>query len=131
MKENQIENNKSELIIINRYEVEEALAKILFYIKVSMLYKPYEEYKEYFKELLKIVDKWIKYFVENNDLLKMSEKEVLKAKKIISKIPFDAYDGIYFEEIVNWLDIVIYYGSCPIGKKINENSIIRKDKRYK
>ena len=118
--------NESNISKINRYDIEEALAKLLFYIKASLLCKEYEPYKNQFEGLLKIANKWLNYYVENNDLHQMTDEEAYQAYVLRDEIPFDAYMGGYYEEVETFLDVVIYYGNCPIGVQFNEHLIKRK-----
>lgn len=115
------------LKVITYYEVEEALAKLLFYVKTSTLYNGYKPYKEIFEKILKIVEKWVEYYVENADLLKISNEEVISINEYMHQIPFEVYQlGNYYEEIDIWLTTVIYYGSCPINEEYNDTLIKRK-----
>lgn len=100
--------------IIKNREVEDALARLYFMTKLSVLEPSYKDYHKYFLNMLVIVEKWLQYYVEDNDLHRISEKEAITIKKYRDSIPFDAYDEIYFEEVVNYIDIVLYYASCPI-----------------
>ena len=119
--------NTDKFKIVKFYEIEEALAKLQFYIKLSILYKPYNNYKNTFEKMLKIVETWIGYYVEDENLLKMTDEEVIKIKELAEQIPFEAYNlGNYYEEIDTWLTSVIYYGSCPINEEFNEGLIKRK-----
>ena len=114
---------------INKYyEVEEALAKLLFYTKLSFYYKEYDKYKNYFKEIFKISKKWLIYYAEDKSLERMTNEEVITAKKILNQIPHEAYHGDYFEEVETFLDVVIYYGSCPINEYFDETKISKKGK---
>lgn len=113
--------------IVKFYEIEEALAKLLFHLKLSTLYKPYNDYKDIFEEMLKIVEVWIGYYAENENLLKMTDEEVIRIKELSEQIPFEAYNiGNYYEEIDTWLTSVIYYGSCPVNEEYDESLIKRK-----
>lgn len=115
--------------ILKKYEVEEALAKLLFYLEASINYKPYEKYKILLKKMLDITNKWMQYYLETENLLNMTDKEVDEIKELFNQISFDAYNlGDYFEEIEIWLEVVIYYGSCPVNQEYDESLIIRKGK---
>ena len=98
-----MENNKN-------YEIEEALAKLYFYINICLLDKNYEQFYNEYKKLLKIVKKWNKYYAKNRNLNKISNKEINNFKDIFYNIPFKDYTGFYYFEYVDaFLDKVIYY----------------------
>ncbi len=119
------ENN---LKILTRYEIETALAKLIFYLLASSKYEPYKEYKNKFEEMLEIVMLWVKYYVDNDNLLNMTDDEVISIQKLMDEIPNDAWNGDYFEEVDIWLSTVIFYGSCPVNQEYDESKIIRKGK---
>ena len=120
---NEIENN---MVQITKFEVENALSKLLFYVQASINYKPYSKFKVLFENILKIVKKWIEYYVEDNNLLRMTDSEVDEINKYLNQVSFDAYNGDFYEEVDTWLSVVIYYGSCPIDKEFDETLIKRK-----
>ncbi len=114
-------SESEDIRILTRFEIENALAKLLFNITASIVHNPYKEYKGKFKDILKIVNKWISYYVENNDLLKMTDEEVIEARSLIKSIPFEAFHiGDFYEEIEIWFDVVVFYGSCPVGEKFKQ-----------
>ena len=119
------ENN---LKILTRYEIETALAKLIFYLLASSKYEPYKKYKNKFEEMLEIVMLWVKYYVDNDNLLNMTDDEVISIQKLMDEIPNDAWNGDYFEEVDIWLSTVIFYGSCPVNQEYDESKIIRKGK---
>ena len=108
-------------------ELEDALARLYFMAKLSLLEPSYKDYHKYFSDIFMIVEKWLQYYVEDNDLHRVSEKETVTIKKYRDSIPFDAYDKIYFEEVVNYIDIVLYYASCPINENFDGSNIIKKE----
>lgn len=117
----------NKLRTVTFYEVEEALAKLMFYIKSSLTFKKYENYKDILKEMLEIVETWVKYYVDNRNLLSMTDEEVVKINELYNQIPVESFIlEDYFDEIDIWLTVVIYYGSCPINEKFDENLIKRK-----
>lgn len=120
---NKIENN---MVQVTKFEVEHALSKLLFYVVASINYKPYSEFRESFENILKVLEKWIAYYVEDNNLLRMTDSEVDKVNEYLNQIPFEAYNGDFYEEIDTWLSVVVYYGSCPIDKDFDESLIKRK-----
>ena len=115
------------LKILTRYEIETALAKLIFYLLASSKYEPYKEYKSKFEEMLEIVMVWVKYYVDNNNLLSMTDDEVINIQKLMAEIPSVAWSGDYFEEVDTWLSTVIFYGSCPVNQEYDESKIIRKE----
>ncbi len=117
---------KKKLKIITRHELEEALAKLFFYINISLKYEQYKTYRKNFADLLKIVNKWLMYYSEDNNLKRVTNEEVIMACTYLDKMPFDAYGGDYYEEVETWLDVVIYYSSCPIGMEFNSEEIVIK-----
>lgn len=109
------------------YEVEEALAKLMFYVKASLVFKEYEIYKDILEEMLEIVETWVKYYVDNRNLLNMTDEEVIKINDLFNQIPVDTVTlEDYLDEIDIWLTVVIYYGSCPINEEFDESLIKRK-----
>lgn len=120
---NKIENN---IVQVTKFEVENALSKLLFYVVASINYKPYSEFKQSFENILNILQKWITYYVEDNNLLRMTDSEVDKVNEYLNQVPFDAYNGDFYEEVDTWLSAVIYCGSCPIDKDFDETLIKRK-----
>lgn len=113
---------------ITRLEVETGLAKLLFYTKVSLYYEPYLPYQDIFKKILNIVEKWLTYYANDGNLSNMSDTEAKSIIDLVNKVPADAYSCDYYEELENWVDIVIYYGSCPLNEVFDENKIILKGK---
>lgn len=111
---------------ITTIQIEEALSKLLFNITASIKDKHYQEYKELFESMLNIVNKWIDYYVEDKNLLRITDKEVDDINNYMNKIPFEAYNGDYYEEVDTWLTVVIYYGSCPVNIDFDESKIVRK-----
>lgn len=113
---------------LTRNNVEHALSKLLYNLTASTLYKPYKKYSEHYEKVLQITKNWILYFIENNNLLKMTSEEVREARKCLDKIPFgEAFmNGDFSEEIDIWFDVVVYMGSCPIEKEFDPQLIIRK-----
>ena len=116
---------------ITRLEVETGLAKLLFYTKVSVYYEPYLPYRDIFEKILNIVEKWLTYYATDGDLSKMTDVEAKSIIKLVDEIPIEAYCGDYYEEIENWVDIVIYYGSCPLNEAFDESKITLKGKNEK
>lgn len=117
----------NKLRTITFYEVEESLAKLMFYIKASLNFKKYENYKGILKEMLEIVETWVKYYVDNRNLLSMTDEEVVKINELYNQIPVESFIlEDYFDEIDIWLTVVIYYGSCPINEEFDESFIKRK-----
>ncbi len=82
--------------------------------------------KSKFEEMLEIVMVWVKYYVDNNNLLSMTDDEVINIQKLMAEIPSVAWSGDYFEEVDTWLSTVIFYGSCPVNQEYDESKIIRK-----
>lgn len=115
---------------ITKYELEEALSKLLFNVSASIYYKPYLQYQDAFIKILNILNVWVSYYVENGNLLKMSDEEVNNINNAFNSIPFDAYNGEFYEEVDTWLTVVIFYGSCPIGIEFDENMVTRKGKKH-
>lgn len=101
---------------ITTIEIENALSRLLFNVLASTKYKPYKNYKKLFENILKIIEKWVLYYVEDGNLLRITDDEVNEINRNINEIPFDAYNGDFYEEIDTWLTVVIYYGSCPVNK---------------
>lgn len=116
---------------ITRLEVETGLAKLLFYTKVSVYYEPYLPYRDIFEKILNIVEKWLTYYATDGDLSKMTDDEAKSIIKLVDEIPVEAYCCDYYEEIENWVDIVIYYGSCPLNEAFDESKITLKGKNKK
>lgn len=116
---------------ITRLEVETGLAKLLFYTKVSVYYEPYLPYRDIFEKILNIVEKWLTYYATDGDLSKMTDVEAKSIIKLVDEIPVEAYCYDYYEEIENWVDIVIYYGSCPLNEAFDESKITLKGKNEK
>lgn len=116
---------------ITRLEVETGLAKLLFYTKVSVYYEPYLPYRDIFEKILNIVEKWLTYYATDGDLSKMTDDEAKSIIELVDEIPVEAYCYDYYEEIENWVDIVIYYGSCPLNEAFDESKITLKGKNEK
>lgn len=116
---------------ITRLEVETGLAKLLFYTKLSVYYEPYLPYRDIFEKILNIVEKWLTYYATDGDLSKMTDDEAKSIIKLVDEIPVEAYCYDYYEEIENWVDIVIYYGSCPLNEAFDESKITLKGKNEK
>lgn len=116
---------------ITRLEVETGLAKLLFYTKVSVYYEPYLQCRDIFEKILNIVEKWLTYYATDGDLSKMTDDEAKSIIKLVDEIPVEAYCYDYYEEIENWVDIVIYYGSCPLNEAFDESKITLKGKNEK
>ena len=116
---------------ITRLEVETGLAKLLFYTKVSVYYEPYLPYRDIFEKILNIVEKWLTYYATDGDLSKMTDDEAKSIIKLVDEIPVEAYCYDYYEEIENLVDIVIYYGSCPLNEAFDESKITLKGKNEK
>ena len=116
---------------ITRLEVETGLAKLLFYTKVSVYYEPYLPYRDIFEKILNIVEKWLTYYATDGDLSKMTDDEAKSIIELVDEIPVESYCYDYYEEIENWVDIVIYYGSCPLNEAFDESKITLKGKNEK
>jgi len=78
-------------------EVETALAKLLFYIHISLIYEPYKKYTKELNGLLDITKKWIIYYAKDRCLQKLSDEEVIEGQRLLDSIPFEAYEGLYYE----------------------------------
>ncbi|MBE6141098.1 MAG: hypothetical protein E7172_06205 [Firmicutes bacterium] len=78
---------------ISKRKDDEAFAKSLFYVKSAILFDMYKEYKSCFENILKVLEKWLDYYIKDGNLLIISDEEV---------------------EI--WLTILMYYGSCRKGE---------------
>lgn len=113
--------------IIKNSEVEKDLSYLYFNAKMSSIVLP--EYMEILKKILTILDNMIKYYAEDKNLSRVTEEEVEELLSYRDLIPFDAYKELCFEEMVNYIDIIIYYASCPINEEFDENDIIIKGKR--
>jgi hypothetical protein len=107
--------------IIKNSEVEQSLAHLYFYTKLSTYV--YKNYKDKFEAILQIVENWISYYAMDGNLLRITEDDAKEILIIRDSIPSDAYNELYFEEVVNFIDIILYYVSVPINEEFNENAI--------
>lgn len=113
--------------IVKRYDIEEALAKLLFYIEASIKTKEYISFKKSLEELLVIVKNWFDYYISDGDLHRVTDKEAKDAINLCDSIAgTTAYSKVYYEYLEAWLNVTIYYSSCPINQEFDKNSIKRK-----
>ena len=113
--------------IIKRYDIEEALAKLLFYIEASIETKEYVDFKKTLNELLAIAKKWFNYYIEDGDLHRVTDKQAKHAICLCDSVAGSiAYSKIYYEYLEAWLNVTIYYSSCPVNQKFDKKSIKRK-----
>jgi hypothetical protein len=107
--------------IVKNSEVEQSLAHLYFYTKLSTYI--YKDYKDKFDAILQIIEKWISYYAMDGNLLRITEEDAKEILIIRDSIPSDAYSEVCFEEVVNFIDIILYYASVPINEEFNENDI--------
>ena len=94
----------------DNYEVEETLAKLYFYLKLSILDDDYSFCKKEYMEILRIVDKWIIVYSNEKSIGDIDEESILKAQDIFYKIPFKNYKGYYYFEYIDaYLDKIKYF----------------------
>lgn len=66
--------------------------------EIRVSYKSYEQYKNSFIEMLKILNIWISYYVEDGNLLRITE-EVNNIAREFNSISFEGYNVIFYEEV--------------------------------
>ena len=84
--------------IVKRYDIEEVLAKLLFYIEASIKAKEYAGFKKVLEELLIIAKKWFNYYISDGDLHRVTDKEAKDAICLCDSVAGTiAYSKIYYE----------------------------------
>jgi hypothetical protein len=110
--------------IVKNYEVEEAIAHLYFYTKISTIV--YKEYKDTFNKILTIIEKWIGNYAKDENLNFVTEEEAKELIDLRDSVPFEIYVDYtvtYYEEVENFIDIILYYASIPINEYYDESTI--------
>jgi hypothetical protein len=110
--------------IVKNYEVEQAIAHLYFYTKISTIV--YKEYKDTFNKILKIIEKWIGNYAKYRNLNFVTEEEAKELIDLRDSVPFEIYVDYtvtYYEEVENFIDIILYYASIPINEYYDESTI--------
>ena len=94
----------------DNYEFEESLAKLNFYLKISLLDKDYDFCKDKYEIIYSIVDNWITQYANTKSINCIDKESIQKAEDIFYSIPFKDYKGFYYFEYIDaFLDKINYY----------------------
>ncbi len=101
------------------FEFEDSLAKLSFYLKLSLIDKDYDFCKSKYEIINAIVDDWITKYATNKNVNVIELESLQKTKDIFYSIPFKEYEGFYYFEYIDaYLDKIKYFLSKETsGKK--------------
>lgn len=92
------------------FEFEDSLAKLSFYLKLSLLDKDYEFCKEKYEKINSIVNDWITKYAVSQNINSIDIGSLQRAKDIFYSIPFKEYEGFYYFEYIDaYLDKIKYF----------------------
>jgi len=122
---------KKDIKEVTSYELEQNLAKLYLYIELSLKTKEYKSLYSDLEKIKLIVSNWIGYYAQDKDLHRVSEEEAYAILTLRDNMdPLIGYEKPYYDEIVVFIDVVLYCASVPLNKEFDEREIITKGVSY-